>query len=246
MVVCDTNIWYGNKTLLTGANGTRYIGTFINVFELAQTQRWKAKQGAVRSAAVALLRDSVELRMDNPFARIAGLSGLFFEDADDYSAEDRIQFLRQIVLGASFTSGGLDLLVAKTKDRRDVLVALTKEMNTLIQTMRDMRTKRQVSSKRVDLDVIKILLALRFSQWAHQAVNPESIRWTEIELFLHSLHQFIFGRLAKHTAAQNDVCDLLNLLYVKPGEKYWTLEKYWNEVIAEAGMSHYLFQQPKC
>ena len=41
----------------------------------------------------------------------------------------------------------------------------------------------------------------------------------------------------------NDWYDLTLLAYVEPGDKYWTKEGKWNQLIREAGCAAYLFEE---
>ena len=43
--------------------------------------------------------------------------------------------------------------------------------------------------------------------------------------------------------ATNDWYDLFQLIYVQPGEKYWTKDTYWIKLIKKAGMQHYLYEE---
>ena len=41
---------------------------------------------------------------------------------------------------------------------------------------------------------------------------------------------------------RNDLFDLFNLAYVRRGDKYWTNEKKWINIIKAVGCEHYLYQ----
>lgn len=41
---------------------------------------------------------------------------------------------------------------------------------------------------------------------------------------------------------RNDLFDLFNLAYVRRGDKYWTNEKKWIDIIKAVGCEHYLYQ----
>lgn len=242
VVVCDTNIWYGPSKERATVLDCRFVGTFVNFFELAQSPNWFEKTERARSAAVALFRDASEFRMDNPWARIAGVSGLSFIAASDYSAEDRFKFLHHMAHGAQFTEAGALLLKSKIDERKEGLSLLAADLGKATGLMREMGKRFNVSSKRIEMDVVRSVLAELISRWAGAPVNPSAVNWSEVQLFMGALHEYVFGKVsAKSSPPGNDLCDLLNLLYVRPGEQYWTNESYWNQVIQRAGLGAYLF-----
>lgn len=63
----------------------------------------------------------------------------------------------------------------------------------------------------------------------------------QIELFLTTFLQFSRNsEIAKWIVQPNDAYDLYNLIYVRPGDKYFTMEKRWKNLITEAGLCNYL------
>ena len=44
---------------------------------------------------------------------------------------------------------------------------------------------------------------------------------------------------------RNDLFDLFNLAYVRRGDKYWTNEKRWIQIIKAAGCEEYLYDEDK-
>jgi hypothetical protein len=65
----------------------------------------------------------------------------------------------------------------------------------------------------------------------------------QIELFLTAFLQFSRNvEIAKWVVQPNDAYDLYNLIYVKPGDKYFTREKRWKNLIIEGGLEQYLLQ----
>ncbi|MBL7963743.1 MAG: hypothetical protein JNM31_07840 [Flavobacteriales bacterium] len=210
------------------------------MFELSQTRNWLEKKERVRSASKALLIESRELRMDNPLARIAGLSGLYFVEADDYACEDRFEFLQMMAGGAEFTPKGLGMFLGRIQERKQGLKEAVKTLSGHIRTTRRIGKTLGVKANRVQMEVTRSLIALWLSGWARQIVPVEQIDWSRIELFMHVLHEFVFGASVKSEAATNDLVDMLNMLYVAPGEFYWTREISWNKRIVESGMGKYL------
>lgn len=72
------------------------------------------------------------------------------------------------------------------------------------------------------------------------------VNWEKFEL-----HEKVGARymrnmyLTRMKADRNDENDLQNMIYVQPGDLYWTLEKRWLSIIREIKLDKYLYQEPK-
>jgi hypothetical protein len=79
------------------------------------------------------------------------------------------------------------------------------------------------------------------NQFSYGQVEIRTGQVKDIEFFLTAFLQFSRNlEIAKWVVQPNDLYDLYNLIYVKPGMKYFTREKRWINLIAEAGVGHYL------
>jgi hypothetical protein len=67
--------------------------------------------------------------------------------------------------------------------------------------------------------------------------------WPKVELWLNTYNEWLI-RLTRDSQSKlknNDFNDLMNLIYVKPGQLYWTLdERKTVPLIHESGNGHYL------
>ena len=78
-------------------------------------------------------------------------------------------------------------------------------------------------------------------QFSYGQVQVERDDVKNIEFFLSAFLQFSRNlEIAKWIVKPNDLYDLYNLIYVRPGMKYFTQEKRWRNLIVEAGVGHYL------
>jgi hypothetical protein len=76
------------------------------------------------------------------------------------------------------------------------------------------------------------------------ALNDASnVDLSSFQLIINTLDTFLIN-LEKGACSwqQNDDEDLFNLIYVEPNDKYLTQEKRWKNIIKEAGMEAYLFE----
>lgn len=71
----------------------------------------------------------------------------------------------------------------------------------------------------------------------------ELIAWNDIELFVKTFDEWLFQLSTNHSLKMtpNDWNDLLNLIYVQPGNKYWTFaERKTKNFIHQCGCGNYL------
>jgi hypothetical protein len=72
----------------------------------------------------------------------------------------------------------------------------------------------------------------------------QSLKLQEIELILKTLGQFfLMIELTSMKMQPNDWEDFAILGYLRPGDKYWTKENRWIEIINQAGCNNYLFDE---
>lgn len=75
-------------------------------------------------------------------------------------------------------------------------------------------------------------------------VNLDGFNLDNIELLVKTLDRFFKTLETSHMKVQaNDWYDFAILTYVQPGDKYWTREKRWINLINEAGCGHYLIKE---
>jgi hypothetical protein len=83
-----------------------------------------------------------------------------------------------------------------------------------------------IEAKEYFCDVISYFTKSNYGK--EYMVDPNDNRWDEFELFL--LAWEIYHKelnLGSEKLKENDWIDLFNLVYVKPGFKYWTEDKKW-------------------
>ncbi|SFF39790.1 hypothetical protein [Spirosoma endophyticum] len=65
---------------------------------------------------------------------------------------------------------------------------------------------------------------------------------SKIELLLYVFNQYLIDfLLGKITPVKADIIDIYNMIYVRPIDRYWTLETKWIKLIKRVGMEKYLF-----
>jgi len=85
-------------------------------------------------------------------------------------------------------------------------------------------------------------LLFQLNQLSEKELDFSTIDWSRFELYENVHARYIRNlELSNFRADRNDDNDLKNMLYVQPGEKYWTLEKRWLSIIREIDLENYLY-----
>lgn len=91
--------------------------------------------------------------------------------------------------------------------------------------------------------LIVIYLDFMARQATNGSFNLKKLPLREYELLILVMDKFFKKLETGETIWQrNDLFDLFNLAYVRRGDKYWTNEKKWIDIIKAVGCKHYLYE----
>ncbi|GAJ07797.1 unnamed protein product, partial [marine sediment metagenome] len=111
----------------------------------------------------------------------------------------------------------------------------------------EIRKKITDKKKHKEEDTIHLnrnLISLFVSSQTNDNGLPNDFEWNKIELFEHTLKQYFMELETTDMKVQpNDWYDLFQLIYVQPGDKIWTRENRWKNLIIKAGMEKYLYEK---
>lgn len=259
-VICDNNIWHRISLgeFQNELNTVSLIGTYVNAEELATSwdiiHDFKYIQG-VFQAFNKYHKKIIEI---NP------LDFILFHTIPEYkpNTEKFKQWLgiieRILQTPSNFKLGWLGRYRVKRfiKKHEKKYGFLTKDINKKLKMMKKPflswdKNKRAVYLQQNTLEINKEWVASMLSGYSGMAITKEMIDWKYFELFIHAVDRF-FRNLEKNLrnkehmkVKQNDWCDLFNLVYVTPGNLYFTRDNEWiKRAIKESGMEHYL--HPSC
>ncbi len=69
----------------------------------------------------------------------------------------------------------------------------------------------------------------------------DNFNWNNVDLFIKVFELFLKELiLSKKNISANDWYDIFNLVYVRKGDRFCTKENYWQRLITDSGMQHYL------
>jgi hypothetical protein len=253
-IICDTNIWYnlGNGTLKNDQlTKTSLVATFYNFEELITSPNISTDFQKVRSAAKAIVNHSSKQMLENAFLYMARIIDPLFEDKR-YSYNLGVRNWGEIrsiaALDDSFqlTPEFIKEYQKNIQNRIGQGETVATIENQFAQSVKSHSKKlwKERPEKYYKERFRGILLELNdyLKMFSDDKINLQNKNIKNFELFLTAFLQLSRNaEIAKWKIQPNDTYDLYNLIYVKPGDKYFTMEKRWINLITEVGLSHYLF-----
>ncbi|SKC47143.1 hypothetical protein [Ohtaekwangia koreensis] len=252
-VICDTNIWYylGDGTIDPNSlKDYSLIATFYNFEELITTPNNLTNFQQVRRAAKAIVNYSSKQYLENAFLYLANQITPNYEDTKygyNLGIRNWAEIRRMAALDDSF-----QLTPELKAEYEKNAINRGKQGQQVAQIENDFVTNVKAHSKKVwktnSSKYFKerfkgILLELNdyLKMFSDGRIEMQGKHIKQVELFLTAFLQFSKNtEVAKWVVKPNDAYDLYNLIYVKPGSKYFTRENRWKNLIAEAGLDHYL------
>jgi len=252
-VICDTNIWYnlGNGHL-GPSKLTDYslVATFYNFEELITTPNIFGNFQQVRGATQAIVNHSSKQILENAFLYMARTINPHFEDkrySYNLGIRNWAEIRRMAALDNSFQLTP-ELIAEYRKNiqsrvgQGETVASIENQFVSRVKAHSKKlwkESQKKYFKKRLEGLIFELNDYLTMFSDGQVALHNRSLK--NFELFLTAFLQLsINTEIAKWIVQPNDTYDLYNLIYVKPGDKYFTKEKRWINLITEAGLADYL------
>lgn len=256
-IICDNNIWFGLASGEIHRDEVwrlNLIGTGTNIFELSASPLMADKPNELKGAIRTLLNYNKNLILESPMDFFLKSYNPPFEidnslsEALHFKLFDYRKFDYKIPFGQY--KGAMELVDRYIKKKKE----LSNYFNDVIKESKKIIKQNGGKRKYIYKDHTeswKKFLILVFDNYnksiykRSESLEISEINWEQFDLFLNVWSKFFYLLEIEPTRVfkPNDIHDLLNLIYVQPGQKYWTLEKRWIRIIKDLeGYSDYLFE----
>lgn len=252
-IICDTNIWYDIANNYVTENEMSHLnlhGTFINLFELSTSPNLLNKLPLVQSAVECLHKYHKGIYEINPFEYI------ILKQHKDYICIDHryksilnsFETLMKVDVSSKIDDKYfLDMKIAIEEYKTRIKNA-TESINEFLPEIRAniKNTTRKEEHIKIDsTSIIKRLINQMIKQFSEGKIELkiETYPWEEVELFLLVFDNFFkeLEVIGNSRIQPNDWSDIINMVYVRQGDKYSTNEKTWKRIIsADKRIAHYL------
>ena len=245
-VICDTNIWYnlGNGTIKSGEyKDCNLYGTYLSIDEMSKTPKLLDDEltEVVRLAIRNMIRNH-RIIYEPPFFRLLVESIPEYE-YDILSNDSKIlEFTQLIANGTELSARNKEILKGYIDFRNQRFQEGTRYFSTLISDFKTSTKKKSIKMNSSNSIVSKDFISYIVKSTTNQNL-PENFDWSSIELFEKTLaYYFLKLETSEMKIKRNDWYDLAFLVYVRPGQKIWTIDKRLKSLIREAGLHKYLFE----
>lgn len=245
-IIADTNIWYGlgqDKKLYEKFSNEPISPTFANIHELSKSENLLDKEELSRSAIQMLFKFKKNVIYEPPFIYLAQLKQDFKYDIATEIGH-WLDFTSKFAKGHSIDSNKKEIFKQEISEGRkkleEVAVLFNDEAENIRTRILDKKAHKKIDTYQITAEFINFCI----EESTKGKVNIDKFNLDNIELLIKTLDHFFKTLETSHMKVQtNDWYDFAILTYVQPGDKYWTREKRWINLINDAGCGHYLITE---
>ena len=245
-IIADTNIWYGlgqDKKMFEKVRKYFICPTFANIHELSKSENLLDKEELSRSAIQILFKFKENTIYEPPFIYLARLK-------QDYEYDIVLEIGQWLEFTSKFAKGHSinpekkevfkEEILAGRKNLEEVAKLFNDEAENIRTRILNKKAHKKIDTYQITAEFINFCV----EQSTKGKVNLDGFNLDNIELLVKTLDRFFKTLETSHMKVQaNDWYDFAILTYVQPGDKYWTREKRWINLINEAGCGHYLIKE---
>lgn len=245
-IIADTNIWYylgKDRSIYEKVKGESICPTFVNIYELSKSDNILNHEELSRLAIQKLFAFKSNVIYEPPFIYIAKLHNYFLFDP-----------LKEIGGWLKFTekfANGLSIEPSKKDDFKKEIDRIRDDLNSGAQFFNEKAEKirKRISNKKEHKkkDTHQItggFINFIVETMTDKKCNLEGFDLNQVDLLIRTLdHFFKTLETSKMKIKDNDWFDFSILAYVQPGDKYWTNDKKWINLIKDAGCEKYLYEK---
>lgn len=245
-IIADTNIWYEfeyRKELFEKVKNEPISPTYINIHELCKTKNLLDKEELVRNVIRKLFHFKANTIFEPPFIYIAKLHNkVEFDVRKEISV--LLEFTSKIASDYPIDSNKLDELRTLLNNVENDFLDISEIFNQQVQKVKKSITNKKLHKSNDTTQLNGRFLNFLVETSTNKKNNLIGFDLDRIELLTKTMDCFFKKLEVSQMKFQlNDWYDLLILSYVQPGDKFWTKEKRWINLINEAGCENYLFKE---
>ncbi len=254
-IICDTNVWYGIELgIFKPSHELSLIPTSLSLFEIASTDKTAKDPKLVQGAIRAINTYGKQIIPINPYdfvihnhdSEYYGDASLTYKILDEFSKFLNLEMPGDFKVDENIQKN-INLTSKSSREASKIFANSANEELPKIRKKIIETTGKKAHLKIDNSEGIKEMLKSFFNDYLKDkkyAIDYDKFNWTDIELFLAVTENF-FKHLETTKGMkidENDPIDWLNMLYVRPGDKYLTFEKSWKRYILEdKRIAHYLY-----
>jgi hypothetical protein len=244
-IIVDTNIWYKlacNESLLNLVKDKQLCPNHINIIELCVTKNLIKEENLTRKAIQIMFHFKENVIYEPPFIHLAMLTN---KDLTYNAAEEMEGYLKFTSLFAKGHKIAIEkiedyLIWVKSKRNKfeEASAFFNKHADLIYENIKLRKQRKKENSIPSTANFINYII----KTITDEKFEIKGLALIEIELLLKTMDTF-FRKIdiSDIKIKPNDWYDMAILGYVRPGDKYWTIDGTWINLIKEAGCENYLY-----
>jgi len=240
--ILDNNIFYGinlGQIDIDEIEVQNPVVTNSNIDEFARSYNVVYSTERVRGS----LRKAFELSGKaligrNPYMYILELDGKNINLTEH--DKEIIKLTEMVAQGFEVTEENRDYVLNNwIQPREQELIDIADVFNQWFENIKSDKNFDLKKIKKEELiEYLKEFLDENIRNWTRHHLGEEigvsnTFKWNRLELFIHAFAAFFKSNLSGGKFKPHDSYDLNQLIYVQPGDLFWTKEKKWQNIIYE-------------
>ena len=244
-IIVDTNVWYqlGKDDVLFNKVRDKLAPIYNNLWEMSNTGALYNKLDMVRNGIRKAMVCSKKMIITEPMKYLIKRANRKYRSKTSDYTEQMLLFTQKIANGYYIEEKQKDDFYHYIQQSKSQLKQISDDLNkTALECqnrIKSYKKHRQANTYYLTIKYVDFMAL----QATNNKFNLKRLPLKEYELLILVLDK-LFKDLetGERKWQRNDLFDLFNLAYVRRGDKYWTNEKKWIDIIKAVGCEHYLYQ----
>lgn len=244
-VIVDTNIWYAladDEELFNKVKSELYP-IYNNLWELSNTGRIHSNPEKVMNTIRKVMLCSKRMIIDEPLKHLINKSNKGYKPYITRHTQDMLNFTQKIANGYFIDENQKENFQKHIKETKEGLDEVKSNFNNTALECKERIKNYEKHRRKETWFLIVHFIDFMARQATEGKFNLKKLPLKDYELLILVMDKYFKKLETGETIWQrNDLYDLFNLAYVRRGDKYWTNEKKWIDIIKEVGCEHYLYK----
>lgn len=244
-IIVDTNIWYqlGKDDALFNKVKDKLTPVYNNLWEMANTGALYERPDMVRNGIRKAMLCSKRMIITEPLRYLAKRANRKFQIKMRMYTKQMLIFTQKIANGCYIDEKQKEEFHHYILQSKEQLKLIAEDFNNTA-----LECKSKIQNYKNHREANTYFLIIQYLDFmVHQATdkqfNLKKLPLKEYELLILVLDKFFKDlETGERKWQRNDLFDIFNLAYVRRGDKYWTNEKKWINIIKDVGCEHYLYE----
>lgn len=244
-IIVDTNIWYqlGKNEELFNKVKDKLTPVYNNLWEMANTGALHDRPDMVRNGIRKAMLCSKRMILTEPLRYLTKRANKKFSVKTRVYTKQMLIFTQKIANGYGIDEKRKEEFYHFIQQSKEHLKQIADDFN---KTALDCKSKIKNCKKHRETNTY--FLTIRYLDFMVQQATDKQFNLKKLPLKEYELLILVLDKFFKELETgerkwqRNDLFDIFNLAYVRRGDKYWTNEKKWIDIIKAVGCEHYLYE----